>query len=220
MTRTYHCDVKLYRKQFSTLYCKYWIWFIVYLLCMCFYQDTSIFISDLHFNRNGWLVHCFENKDCTLWPGYVFIFRRSSGALSSAGRASSPISSTSKEGSPDSSSNRKDAKDGGADKHDSCPSVSFSITSGDSLNDVSGSTNSPVRTVTPSRKSTDSSDSQRGYELAMEGEKSFESSLNNILNKCSEASYDVSSAVDGKDDSKKSDRKKKSTPWYTVSSMF
>ncbi|KAL4229245.1 Protein Aster-B [Mactra antiquata] len=141
--------------------------------------------------------------------------RRSSAALSSAGRGSSPLTNTSKEGSPDSSSNRKDSRDGSTtDKPDSSLAVAFSI-DGDSFSEMNGATGSPARTGTPSRKSTDSSDSARGYELAMDiGERSFESSLNNILNKCSETSYDVTS--DGKDDSKKSDRKKKSTPWYSM----
>ncbi|XP_052804173.1 protein Aster-B-like isoform X2 [Mya arenaria] len=104
-------------------------------------------------------------------------------------------------------------------KRESSPNVTFmfaddssSIT--DSLPGGSG------LQKTPSRKSTDSSDSQKGGEgrdgSIDLGEKSFESSLNMILNKCSETSLEVIS--DGREDGKKSgsDRKKKSTPWYSM----
>jgi hypothetical protein len=132
-----------------------------------------------------------------------FFDRRSSGALASKlSTASQP--STSKEGSPEITSGRYDNKD-------TSSGITFNVTD----SDMSGATGSPVRGGTPSRKSTDSSDSQKGFEQSMDlGEKSFETSLNNILNKYSETSLDVT--TDGKDDSKKSNRKKKSTPWYTV----
>lgn len=144
---------------------------------------------------------------------YCF-FRRSSGVLSS--RMSSQSPGMSKEGSPDTNSLRYDKDNSSPPKRTASPGITFIASTTDNVTDGGGATGSPVRGSTPSRKSTDSSDSQKGFEQSMDlGEKSFETSLNNILNKYSETSLDVT--AEGKDDPKKSDRKKKSSPWYTVS---
>lgn len=136
--------------------------------------------------------------------------RRSSGIITS--RLST--GSTSKEGSPDTSSYRYDKEPSSPSKRAASPGITFSASGVDGVSDTGGATGSPVRGGTPSRKSTDSSDSQKGFEQMDLGGKSFETSLNNILNKCSETTLD--GTTDGKDDPKKSDRKKKSTPWYSI----
>lgn len=126
----------------------------------------------------------------------------------------------SKEGSPEATSVRHDCKNSSVSftKRDNTADINVTVPKSDSAGDLGGATNSPVRLGTPSRKS-DSSDSQKGLEQTMElGEKSFETSLNHILNKCSETSLDVATEV--KDDTKKTDKKKKSTPWYSVSTFM
>lgn len=147
----------------------------------------------------------------------LFSFRRSSTA------ANPGSGSCSKESSPDISSGRSDSKTAtiSFSKRESSPGVTFKF--GDDDDSASVGTQSTSQSAlpatntslqkTPSRKSTDSSGGDAALELP--GEKTFEMSLNNILNKCSETSLDKTS--DSRDDPKKSDRKKKSTPWYSVS---
>lgn len=126
--------------------------------------------------------------------------RRSSTAVQGAG-------SQSKESSPDMSSGRTESRNASISfsKRESSPGVTFKFGGDDD-----SISHTPQKT--PSRKSTDSSG---GDIMELPGEKSFEMSLNQILNKCSETSLDKTS--DSREDQKKSDRKKKSTPWYTVS---
>ncbi|XP_052253390.1 protein Aster-B-like [Dreissena polymorpha] len=88
--------------------------------------------------------------------------------------------------------------------HEHSPNVTFSVFGDDSsVTDSIASTSSGMQRGAV-RRSTGSLDL---------GEKSFENSLNHILNKCSATSLEVVSDI--KDEAKKAVHKKKNTPWYT-----
>lgn len=139
--------------------------------------------------------------------------RRSSGAVTGVVKSPSKesISNTSKEGSPVSAGSRLEVRDTGLSKRDSSPGICFSVPSTDSDVNDGSQANTPARVIGP-KKSLEVGD-VNGTPTPDISEKSFETSLNSILNKCSETSLDMTS--DGKDD-KKTDRKKKSQPWYTM----
>ena len=114
-------------------------------------------------------------------------------------------------------------------KRESSPSVSFTISDSQSVNEkgLVNDASVSISDFNSSRKSTDSGDSIRGHSPSdtdqADQAKSFEKSLNNILNKCSiENTVDIEGETKGDDSTlkaAKSERKKKSVPWYSVSAV-
>ena len=113
-------------------------------------------------------------------------------------------------------------------KRESSPAVSFTLSEGQSNYDRGSGSDiaTPPSDLNSPRKSTDSGDSFRGNSTSdmdqADHTKNFEKSLNKILTKCSiENAVDIPDGETKGDDSTlkppKSERKKKSVPWYSVS---